>query len=101
VDRELKIFSSASTFVERSTLYPFTTGAPLAVVDMNGDGYPDVVTNMMVTYGRPDGFLVAGTPDPRGEPDSLGRMIQAVGDVNGDGKPDLVTNGGVLVNTTP
>jgi hypothetical protein len=101
VDRELRIFSSGSAFVEKPTPYPFTTGAPLAVIDMNGDGYPDVVTNMMVTYGDPDGFLVVGTSDPRGKPDSLGRMIQAVGDVNGDGKPDLVTNGGVLLNTTP
>jgi hypothetical protein len=101
VDRELKVFSSASTFVEQPTISPFTLGAPLAVIDMNGDGYPDVVTNTMVSYGAPDGFLVAGTPDPRGKPDSAGRTIQAVGDVNGDGRPDLVTNGGVLLNTTP
>ncbi|MGE3540655.1 MAG: Ig-like domain-containing protein [Candidatus Tectimicrobiota bacterium] len=70
--------------------------ALLAVADMNGDGWLDLVvsdpTRVRVLLGQPSRtFLpVAGMPLPKAQHHG------SVGDMNGDGVPDVVTNGGVI-----
>ncbi|WP_162136355.1 FG-GAP-like repeat-containing protein, partial [Zavarzinella formosa] len=80
----------------------------VSVVDVNGDGKPDLVTanrddsNVSVLLGNGDGtFAPAAYFTPGDHPYSV-----AIGDVNGDGKPDIVTanygsgNVSVLLNRT-
>jgi hypothetical protein len=71
----------------------------VAVVDVNGDGKPDIVAadygangtgSISVLLGNGDGmFQLQQTFAVSANPYSL-----VVADLNGDGKPDLVTNGG-------
>lgn len=72
----------------------FQTAVPVAVADMNGDGYTDLVLNQSYTttigvqLSNGDGTFKAPvyyTPsNPNGQLDTL-----VVGDFNGDGKPDV------------
>lgn len=65
----------------------------VAVVDVNGDGYPDLVgvnagsaTLTVLTNNGAAGFGFAAAPPVGNEPFAV-----AVADVNGDGKPDLIS----------
>jgi hypothetical protein len=72
----------------------------IAIKDVNGDGYPDIVTaNNCSTYGCPSNVGVAGVllgngdgtfRSPVSYPSSGTAFSIAVADVNGDGKPDLL-----------
>jgi hypothetical protein len=74
----------------------FTGGVNVAVGDVNGDGFADIVTaadagggpHVEVFSGK-DGTLLMSfmAYDPR----FLGGVRLAVGDVNGDGKADIIT----------
>ncbi len=76
----------------------YTTGpnpSQVVIVDVNGDGNPDLVTGnagtVSVLLGNGDGTFRAHVDYP-----SAGAGL-AVGDVNGDGKPDIVTTSTVLL----
>jgi hypothetical protein len=107
-------------------------GAPLApgaydgnnLVDVNGDGYPDLVSNASGVYGNtgisgtftvalgsasgkftvkstiaaPDSFSLSGYTFSNAN--TAGASSYAVADVNGDGKPDLVFVDNNLTATT-
>lgn len=70
------------------------TGLALATVDLDGDGWLDVVVNgdRRVLLGGADGFTVADVPELTwvafGEEDDPAGI--AVGDLDGDDRPDLV-----------
>jgi hypothetical protein len=80
-----------------AALYPTEPGAEtsnLAVGDLNGDGYPDVVatnpaTGSVSTFlGRADGTLEAATHVPIAEGASA-PFSAAIGDFDGDGRQDV------------
>jgi FG-GAP repeat len=97
-DQELEVFLSEAggVFAPKPADQYYFYGTPLAVVDLNGDHTPDVVTDSGVAYGVGSGVLAPGHASP-----PAGMVVKAVGDVNGDGKPDLIVAGGVLINATP
>jgi hypothetical protein len=89
--------SSASPGPSLALAKGYVTGATpaaVAIVDLNGDGKPDLVTandfdaTVSVLIGNGGGSFLPKRDYPTGStnPDWL-----AVGDLNGDGKPDLVT----------
>src|SRR5262249_42480879 len=87
----------------------FNVGANVAVGDLNGDGYADVITG--ATVGNPDVRVYSGKDITNGpfNPDGSSLLAQffayginfnvgayvATGDVNGDGFVDLLTGASV------
>lgn len=89
-----------------------TAGESVAVSDVNGDGYPDlIVANMCLTVATCNNGSIIGvllnngdgtfqnalTYSSGGEYGSSGI---AVADVNGDGKPDIVLANSCVINTS-
>jgi len=93
---------------EHSTFLPGEMTSALAISDLNGDGYPEIVlansgrlkervleiynifdtlaVNSYVYWGSPQGYSVAH----RTELPTVGASCVVAGDLNGDGKPDIV-----------
>jgi hypothetical protein len=66
-----------------------------AIADVNGDGKPDVVTQIQVFFNGGGGSF----PSPvQFRPVGGVPPLVAVADMNGDGKPDLITTTGVILN---
>ncbi len=82
--------------------YSGTATGQVALVDMNGDGKPDLVTlgttndgnysELAIAIGNGDGTFQTPTIIDFGEGSSLGFGL-AVADFNGDGKPDVAVTG--------
>jgi len=80
----------------------------LAVVDVNGDGRPDILTanssnDVTVLLGQAGGGFApaAGSPFALGTSEGTGPTSLAVVDVNGDGIPDIVTANDVFTVGVP
>jgi hypothetical protein len=83
-------FPTVATYATPSNLSPLS----LAVGDVNGDGYPDVIvtsnsSTVGILLGTGTGALVGAATYATGTGTQPWGV--AVGDINGDGKPDLVT----------
>lgn len=64
----------------------------ITVADMDGDGFPDIVSGTgQIFYGNGSYQFTAVTVPGLGSP-------YLIGDFNGDGKPDVVTSSGTLLN---
>jgi microcystin-dependent protein len=88
------------TFQLPQTRQTFPVGAfptSVAVVDLNGDSIPDIVTanrddgTVSVLLGNGDGTFQKQRTFAAGSSASGGPFSVAVADVNGDGKPDIIT----------
>lgn len=85
--------ASANTFAAPLLTANGTAPSTLTVADINGDGYPDLITSsndggfVSVLLNSGDGHGTFGAPAYLA---SNGATGVAVGDLNGDGVPDLV-----------
>ncbi len=79
--------------------YPTVTPTGLAVGDLNGDGYPDVVSvpGPVTPLGDPTVAIFLGTGTGNLRPASYSPVASgvhvAIADFNADGTPDIVTTG--------
>ena len=64
---------------------------PLAAIDLNGDGVPDLVTEYSVMLVNPATIFSATTKFQPMFPGGLGEAAMVAGDFDGDGKADVVT----------
>lgn len=88
------------TFAGPQTIAPWTAGNPVAAVDVDGNGHPDVVANgnnLSVILGRGNGSYDRPWLYPTALTDSY-HTTYAI-DMNGDGRLDLVGPGGMLLQT--
>jgi trimeric autotransporter adhesin len=98
--------SATVSFGAQQSWFPSTSShTGLAVVDMNGDGKPDLVlagaTVTVLLNTTVPGSAAATFAAPQFFPGFS--LCMAVGDINGDGKPDVVIadpDYSVLLNTT-
>src|SRR5262249_48945939 len=98
----VKIFSGTDGSLVRSfNAYPagFTDGVYVAVGDVNGDGYADIITGtdtgalpLVKVFSGKDGSLLASFLAD--DATMTGGVRVAAADVNGDGKADIVTGDG-------
>lgn len=79
------------TFDQGHNLLLPDSAVPLAIVDLNGDGVPDVVTEYSVMLVNPATIFSATTKFQPMFPAGLGEAAMVAGDFDGDGKPDVVT----------
>jgi hypothetical protein len=76
---------------------PAGTGSKIVVTDLNGDGYPDIVTggSSAVAVWLQDGARRGALLGVATYAVPFGADAIAIADVDGDGHPDIVTNAGV------
>jgi hypothetical protein len=72
------------------TVPTISNAGPIHVADMNGDGYPDIVTVNEIFYGN---GAYQFTPVLM----QIGPNF-VVGDFNGDGKPDILSGNSIFLN---
>ena len=84
-NKTLNFSSSPITFQQPSE-------GPLTIIDMDGDGCPDIVALGQIFYGN-----CAYQFSPIATPQSFGASY-VVGDFNGDGRPDIASGSGTLLN---
>lgn len=77
-----------------SSEYTLGGVSPLAVGDLNGDGFADIVTQDWILHGNGDGTFQPAVAVPGGY--LLGSQI-AVADLNRDGVSDLIAGGAVIL----
>ena len=73
------------------TIPTIANSGPIRVVDMDGDGHPDIVTVNQILYGN-------GSYQFTSVPLAIGANF-VVGDFNGDGRLDILSGNSVLLNT--
>ncbi len=85
---ELLLGEGNGRFQQGTTAFTLPSGTTAAIsADMNGDGKPDIVTDMaVVVLGNGDGTFRA----PLTPTSACGGASVAVADFNGDGKPDVL-----------
>jgi hypothetical protein len=99
---DLRVFDGATGLMIREFMAydpHFLGGVRIATGDVNGHGYPDIITgpgpgggpDVRVFDGR-DGVLIREFYAY--DPSFLGGVYVAAGDVNGDGKADIITGEG-------
>jgi FG-GAP-like repeat/FG-GAP repeat len=80
---------------------PITLSQPtseITVADMDGDGYPDIVSAFL--YAQSPGQIFYGNGAYQFKPVTVASLSwpYVIGDFNGDGKPDIATGSGTLLN---
>jgi hypothetical protein len=92
--------SGGGTVLSTSTID--TGGQRIAALDLNGDGYPDVVSfnggALGISINLTDGGFATGVdiPVPLSVNSGYGIQMIAGGDLNGDGAPDVLVMVGAL-----